>query len=393
MGRLAQYGFRVDEYRDLQGWRVVTLADVPLVSAPLCPADGVALTPLCALTSRSDRTVVRVGCCRGCGHVTYIDRPTQEWTYRYYLETWDAAGERGTSESRAAILEKLRRTGGGAESPAVQLARGLPIDRGLPVCEIGCGFGGALHRLAADGFTRLVATEASRHRAEIAGALGFDVLTTPFESPATHDALRSRGPFALILTSHVLEHTYAPEEVFAAAAALQEPGGHLIVSVPNQEGEPSMGVLLFLPHLHSFTPVSLARLAARSGYEVVDGRANTAKNLNMVFRRSAQPPSVEAMGDPYARALDKLVTGLELDAWHVGRRRLWWMRRADVGGQVWAGPPQRAGEWNWYRFTGAEQIDRPRSVIVTSLRSSVNGSAAGAPIEIQHRGPVGLFFK
>lgn len=393
MGRLAQYGFRVEEYLDLQGWRVVTLGDVPMASAPRCPADDTPLAPLCVLTSRSDRAVVRIGCCRQCGHVTYMDRPTQEWTYRYYFETWDSAAERGTTESRAAIIDKLQRTGGGAEQPAVRLARSLPIDRHAAVCEIGCGFGGALYRLAADGFTRLVATEASRHRADIASALGFDVLTTPFESPETAGALGQRGPFALIFTSHVVEHTYNPGDVFAAAARLQEPGGYLVVSVPNQEGEPSMGVLLFLPHLHSFTPVSLAVLAARHGYEVADAGANTAKNLNVVFRRTHTPASVPAADAPYVRAVEKIATGLGLDSWHVGRRRLWWMRRADVGGQVWAGPPDRAGDWNWDRFEHAAAIERPRSVMVSSMRSRSNGDGTEAPIEIQYADRVGLFFK
>jgi SAM-dependent methyltransferase len=273
----------------------------------------------------------------------------------------------------------------------VRLAKGLPLDRSQPVCEIGCGYSTSLRQLAAAGFTRLVGIEASRHRAEIAAAAGFDVLTTPFEAPQTRAALRARGPFGLIFTFHALEHTYHPDAVFAAAADLQEPGGHLIVSVPNQEGEPSMGVLMFLPHLHSFTPASLARVAARCGYEVADASANTAKTLNMVFRRTAARGVPIVSGPPNAvdAAVAKLVSGLQLDRRRIGRRRLWWSRRGDVAGQVWVGPPAGLGERNWTRFLARGDIRRPRSVLVSNLR----GASADTPIEIQYRGPPALFFK
>jgi SAM-dependent methyltransferase len=290
----------------------------------------------------------------------------------------------------AAVAEKAARAAEGTFHATVRLAKGLPLDRSQPVCEIGCGYGTSLRQLSAAGFTSLVGIEASRHRADIAAAAGFDVLTTPFEAPQTRDALRTRGPFGLIYTFHALEHTYHPDAVFAVAAELQEPDGHLIVSVPNQEGEPSMGVLMFMPHLHSFTAASLARLAARSGYEVADASANTAKTLNMVFRRTASiDTAAPTPRDAVAQATEKLVSGLDLDRIHVGRRRLWWSRRSDIAGQIWAGPPARLGERNWARFLERGEIRHPRSVLVSNLR----GSRAGSPLEIQYRGPVGLFFK
>jgi 2-polyprenyl-3-methyl-5-hydroxy-6-metoxy-1,4-benzoquinol methylase len=366
-----RYGFRIEEYFDLEGWKVVDLADVPMAQVAACPADETLLTPICTLTSTERAMHVRVGCCPECGHISYMDRPTREWVYRYYLDTWDSASGRRSSEGMAATADKAARAADATVHATVRLAQGLPLDRTLPVCEIGCGYGTSLHQLAASGFTRLVGIEASRHRAEITASAGFDVLTTPFEAPETREALRRRGPFGLIFTFHALEHTYHPDRVFAAASELQEPGGHLIVSVPNQEGEPSMGVLMFLPHLHSFTEASLARLAARFGYEVAETSANTAKTLNMVFTRAdpstvlgagpstvlgAGPSTVLGAGPstalgagralrvpveerPYERAVEKLVSGLDLEARHVGRRRLWWSRRSDIAGQVWVGPP------------------------------------------------------
>jgi 2-polyprenyl-3-methyl-5-hydroxy-6-metoxy-1,4-benzoquinol methylase len=398
------YGFCIEEYFDLEGWKVVDLAGVPMAQVASCPADGMPLTPICTLTSLEGAMTVRVGCCPACGHISYMDRPTREWMYSYYLDTWDSAS--GTSsEGMAAAADKAARAADATVHATVRLAQALPLDRTLPVCEIGCGYGTSLRQLAASGFTRLVGIEASRHRAEITASAGFDVLTTPFEAPDTRSALLSRGPFGLIFTFHALEHTYHPDRVFAAASELQEPGAHLIVSVPNQEGEPSMGVLMFLPHLHSFTPASLARLAARFGYEVAETSANTAKTLNMVFTRTgpstlpgagpatsiaaASAPHVPAEPRPYERAVEKLVSGLDLETRHVGRRRLWWSRRSDIAGQVWVGPPASLGRRNWQRFVQRGEVHHPRSVLVSSLRRG----RSGMPLEIQFRDSLGLFFK
>jgi hypothetical protein len=134
----------------------------------------------------------------------------------------------------------------------------------------------------------------------------------------------------------------------------------------------------------------------RFGYEVADASANTAKTLNMVFRRAGpstsvgagrsralapRPGSGQAEDRPYERAVDKLVSGLDLDARHVGRRRLWWSRRGDIAGQVWVGPPASFGRQNWNRFVARGEVHHPRSVLVSTL-----GPA-------RFRGSVGLFFK
>ena len=128
------------------------------------------------------------------------------------------------------------------------LAKNLPVDRERPVCELGCGWGESLEHLRRAGFTRLVDTEASQHRAAaVRAALDVSALTGAFESAATQRELAALAPYSIIVSSHVLEHTYAPADVIAAAASLQQTGDYLIIAMPNQEGEPPMGVLFFLP--------------------------------------------------------------------------------------------------------------------------------------------------
>jgi len=361
-------------------------------TAPECPADGTTMKTLCTLTGGTGDTRVRIGCCTECGHISYVDRPTKQWIDDYYRDVWDSAAARTVGEGAVAERRKLIRATAKKEKSPVRLAGLLPLDRSLPVCEIGCGFGVSLRQLASKGFTRLVGVEASQHRADVARSDGFDVLATPFEALETRHALQRRGPFALIHTYHALEHTYHPDSVFAAAAELQEPGGYLIVSVPHQQGEPSMSVLLFLPHLHSFTSASLACLAGRYGYEISDASASNAKNLNVVFRRTGTRVTVAPSEGAYARAVSKLVSALELDRRRVGRRRLWWSRRSDEAGQVWAGPPDILGRWNWKRSLARIRRDGVRSMVVTNLRVRQSRDDA-SPLEIQFREHVGLFVK
>src|SRR4030095_16561588 len=118
------------------------------------------------------------------------------------------------------------------EKTGVKSAGALPVDRSRPVCEIGCGYGANLKHLANAGFARLIGTESSEHRADVVRqGFGFEALTAPFESVETQQSLQTLAPFSIIFSHHVLEHTYHPDEVIAAASRLQAPGDFLIISV------------------------------------------------------------------------------------------------------------------------------------------------------------------
>ena len=379
-GRLPpeQLGFRIESFLDLSGWRVL---EVPsgLISTQItsCPADGSPLQVFCTLAGDDGR--LRVGCCSTCGHVTFIDRPSKDWLDAFYLEMWDNAPQHA-SQARAARSHKGSPRLG-VKRDVVALATSLPIDRSRPICEIGCGHGDSLRHLELAGYARLVGVEPSRHRAAIAReAFGYDVLSTPFESAATQGALRSAAPFALIFSIHALEHTYEPEAVLRGAAMLQDDGDYLILSVPNLEGEPSVGVLMFLPHMHSFTPASLQRVAARNGYTLIDGSHTTAREINMVFRRGGSATE-ELLAAPATGVVDKVIGALQLDRAHVGSRRLHWSKRSD-----WAMQEDRGQE-------ASPPDGGPRRTMIVSPLAGRRTEASGCPIELQFTGSVKLFTK
>lgn len=386
-GRL---GFTVEKFLDLQQWRPLVLdATVPMTSVAACPADGVALRTLCTLVEQTGARRVRIGCCPECGHVTYIDRPAKAWVDSYYFSMWDAhsLAER-INHRQQKLAKKLP-----GEKTGVKIVVGLEVDRRRPVCEIGCGYGANLKHLANAGFTQLIGTEASEHRAEVVRRVfGFEVFTAPFESAETQRELTSRAPFSIIFSHHVLEHTYHPDQIVAAASQLQRSGDYLIISVPRHEGEPSMGVLLFLPHLHSFTRASLERLAARFGYELVDDSRMHAKNVNLAFRKADVAAMPARVDDAFERAIDKYVRTLDLRRRRFGTRRLWWNRRADQAGQVsmFGNGWLEAHHWNW--LARRRGYENHRSVMITNLRRRFT-SMSESPLEIQFRGELTLLYK
>ena len=383
-------GFVIEAFLELQGWKPLVIdATVPLVQVSTCPADRTPLRTLCSLVDGTGRRRVRLGCCPRCGHVTYIDRPTKAWVDQYYRSDWDS----DNLPSRLNRREQHLPTKLPHEKTGVRIALGLDIDRSRPTCEIGCGYGANMKHLANAGFNHVVGTEASEHRAALVRRVfGFDVFTAPFESEDTQRQLAQLAPFALIYSHHVLEHTYHPDEVVEAASRLQRPGDYLIVSVPNHEQEPSMGVLLFMPHLHSFTRTSMQSLAARFGYELVDDSHMHPKNVNLAFRKTDHPVEPAPAEQPLARAVEKYVCALQLNSRFVGRRRLWWSRRADKAGQLWMLWNARLDARHWNAVVRRHGYELHRSAIIANLQRRWT-TAEESPLEIQFGNELTLFYK
>lgn len=385
-------GFVIERPRDLAGWKVLRIgSELPLCVMDSCPADGSQLALVCTLADGV--STLRVGACPACGHVMFIDRPSREWLAGFYRDTWDSADRNAARVEIERRRQKLAAHHLGVERPAVALARALDVDRTRPICEIGCGYGTSLKQLQLSGFSNVIGIDASSHRAEVVRqAFGFDVITSPFEAPQTQDQLKARGPFSIIFSVHALEHTLDPAEVIAAASRLQCDGDHLILSVPNVVGEPSMGVLMFLPHLHSFSAASLAALGARHGYGVTDAHLTTGDELNVVLRKRPGAVAPPGRGGGDAAAVDKFRQALALDRAYAGERLLWWKKRSDGGGQLTLTGDAVADERHWHDLAATVEGDTLRSVVVTNLTHRLIDPAE-SPIEIQFRDQLFVFYK
>ena len=391
MRRDCRLGFRIEAFLDLHQWQAMEIGPrVPLTTIPLCPADEMPLRVFCTFTDDSGSTRLRVGCCPSCGHVSYMDRPTQQWVDHYYLDSWDSHSVEARTYKKTQKLAEVP----AKEKTVVALTKALDLDRRRPVCEIGCGWGASLKNLMLAGFQNVIGTDASAHRAQaVREGLGVPVVTSPFESEAARKALAPLAPFSVIFSNHVLEHTYDPDAVIAAAARMQDENDYLILAVPNQDGEPPMGVLMFLPHLHSFTRASLTRLAARHGYTVVDDSHIRPRQLVFVFqKRAAVPRPPAAAAGVFDQTVARYVESLDLDRWHVGLRRLWWERAGGRTGQCWMIGQGRLEARRWRHAIERHKYRFPRSVAITSLRRRFTSSTESA-LEIQQRGGISLFYK
>ena len=98
------------------------------------------------------------------------------------------------------------------------------------VLDVGCGRGFMLQTLRGLGYA-VQGTELSAHAAKHAsGVLGIDVHTGDFAS-----APYALGSFRAVIFWHSLEHFRDPLGAVARAAALLEPGGLLVIAVPNSD--------------------------------------------------------------------------------------------------------------------------------------------------------------
>jgi len=191
------------------------------------------------------------------------------------------AGASG-SESADRFWERMDLDRAAARSLArAHLALGL-LDRasirGGRLLDVGCGPGWALDRFRAAGFDAL-GLEASTAAASQARARGLAVDVQDIESAAPP------GPNRVVTALEVLEHVREPLSVLKALSRAVEPGGRLVVSLPNEfhllrrlailAGRPGWaGHRRFGghddPHLRYFTPREAERLFAAAGLCVLD---------------------------------------------------------------------------------------------------------------------------
>ena len=136
--------------------------------------------------------------------------------------------------------------------------------------DVGCGAGELLKRIGEAGWhcsgidISPTAVAAARRTVPTA-AVEVGTLTT----------FKADSPFSLISLQHVLEHLPEPRESLERCRALLEPGGLLVVGVPNIDSVEARvfgrgWIGLDIPrHLTHFTPSTLTRFVERSGFEVL----------------------------------------------------------------------------------------------------------------------------
>lgn len=209
--------------------------------------------------------------CRQCGLGWLSPRPTQEafgkfYAYESYFEGQDAvesysdvARERANHFRKR--LEKI-----------AQLAPGGVNARLL---DIGSATGEFVYEAVQLGFAAegMEISEGARRQAK--SRYGIDLLEGPLIS------LKSGPGYDVIHMNHVLEHLQNPLETLELCNSMLNPGGLLVIEVPQQfENDVERLKYFFrlskpvfnkysLHHLYYFTPATLSALLERSGYRLL----------------------------------------------------------------------------------------------------------------------------
>ncbi len=310
--------FRIEQFLETHVQRGVLLEEIPLESVDICACCADVL--ICRAVIRSDTSKqVRIGACRACGYVGYMDRPSRQWFESFYHDEWDEALRSDANPVR--VFKK---------SPLVdRIHRFLDQDTTKRIFEIGVGFGQLLKQLSDLGYGELYGLEHSRHRAEAASVYtGARIIHAPFGTSDADAKIIPLGPMDLVYSKSVMEHAFSPSDFLASAGRLQKDGGILMIAVPNVTHEPTMNTLLFLPHLHAFTRASLWLLAQRNGYEpqdvLVDGKGIVlvAKKVSLIDTR---PVPVDFMKEALKPIWDeKWKKELALEGSRSGPSIYWW---------------------------------------------------------------------
>jgi 2-polyprenyl-3-methyl-5-hydroxy-6-metoxy-1,4-benzoquinol methylase len=195
--------------------------------------------------------------------------------------------------------------------------------------EIGASDGDVLAEVKArTGARTAYAFEPNRENAVIARNRGLQVHETFFGRESAREGL---DPVDMVYSRHVIEHVFQFADFFTGVNEAATPNADLILETPSLDHHGSLGSLspFHVEHVHVFSLRSLATLARRFGWTLMQNVVTADGNLIAAFRRGRShsaavefaPPRLEGLqeaSDALSRRLRKLVHGRRLIFWGAG---------------------------------------------------------------------------
>jgi SAM-dependent methyltransferase len=156
------------------------------------------------------------------------------------------------------------------------------VKAGARVLEIGCGSGENLARVRAVTGCEAVGLEPSvKMAAHAAASYDLSIIEGGLNTLA-----ESRDTYACIILSHVLEHFHEPLRALEICHAAIQPGGTLLVEVPNvlnPDRQKRLSSWFRPEHLYYFSEATLRWFLARAGFETI--RSETSTWVRVLARR------------------------------------------------------------------------------------------------------------
>jgi SAM-dependent methyltransferase len=243
-----------------------------------CPCDGRHLVPAFAYASRPEGEIAfplagdyrrDYGRCALCEHWfshhemdlsglydgTYVDATYGDGMRRSYERIMALPAERSDNVGRvAAVLDFAeRRFAGTRAAPSL-----LDVGAGLAVFPA---------RMKEAGWRCTALDPDARASAHARDVAGVAAVTGDFRRLAA-----TLGRFDVVSFNKVLEHVEDPVAMLAASSGLVAPGGFVYLELPDAAAsvEGPGREEFFIEHHHVFSPASLALLAARAGFALLE---------------------------------------------------------------------------------------------------------------------------
>jgi hypothetical protein len=163
----------------------------------------------------------------------------------------------------------------------------------------------------------------------------------------------------MVYARHVIEHVFQFSEFFTGINEATTSSADLILETPSLDHHGSLGSVspFHIEHVHVFSLRSLATLARRFGWKLMQSVVTADGNLIAAFRRGAAqssgevdvaPPALEglqAATDSYRSRLRKLVDGRRLIVWGAGSAGVGMARMIGREPDFWTdGNPNKIGK-------------------------------------------------
>ncbi len=273
-----------------------------VVACPLCGSD--AHEQLLRHDAFGFPTGLRA--CRDC-HLLYVaPRPTFDFMDRFYRRDY-----RRFYDGISAVSEDYVRRRGWHETARTRLERYERfLPRGGRLLDVGCGAGLFAALARDDRGLAAIGLEPDPAMRDWAGReLGLEVCAGSFGDGSVE------GRFDVVSAFHVVEHLHDQAAFFGFVRRHLEPGGVLLVEVPDVEG-PWRDIGMFhIAHLFAFSPSTLRAMAARHGFEAVELGSrvdpNGAQCVSAVFRDTGA--AAPLIGDPLDQEVRRRIGALPRD--------------------------------------------------------------------------------
>ena len=151
------------------------------------------------------------------------------------------------------------------------ISRVIPVERGIRLVDLGCGYGRLLFGLKSLGYTNCLGIDGSESQLEVGRQLGLEpLILSDIETFLRKTADQS---FDVVTAIDVFEHLKRSEliETLDQILRILRPNGRLVLHVPNAEGIFGNRIRYDdLTHETAFTKTSLRQVLCACGFSAVE---------------------------------------------------------------------------------------------------------------------------